>query len=465
MEKKKQIEYIRIDDLKQYDRNTRTHSPAQIEQLSRAITEFGFTNPVLIDENNELIAGHGRTAAARLLGLKEVPAIRLRGLSKAQKKALRIADNQLALNAGWDEAMLSRELASIEASGFDLSLTGFDLNEIESMLDLATAPETMHSGAEDTEDVSRDEDNSGNDETSGDYELPAEPVTRLGDVWKLGEHRLMCGSSTNPQDVALLLDGVESADILFTSPPYSDLREYNGNKNLEVSHVAQFIKTYAPYVNHQCVNLGLKFKDREVIPYWDEYIAVAHDAGLKLMAWCVWDKGQCGSIGQQKNFIPTRHEWIFIFGREAKKLNKTVAKKEESIGRQDLRGIRQVDGSIKKQSRGDTSSEFKPMESVTRIYAEKGPIRHEHPAVFPVALPAEYIKALTNPGGIVIEPFGGSGTTIIASERLGRKCYAMELDPSYCDVILKRWQDETGLDAIREDGVKFDALQEQTKEA
>ena len=449
LEKKKTLEYIRIDDIKQYERNTRTHSPAQIEQLSRAITEFGFTNPVLIDEKNELIAGHGRCAAARLLGLLEVPAIRLAGLTQAQKKALRIADNQLALNAGWDDEMLGRELAAIEAEGFDLALTGFDLDEIEALLDLATTPEATP--IESDEEVDYDDiSNSDDDEILGLQEPPEKPMTRLGDVWKLGEHRLLCGSSTSEADVAKLLDGVESADLLFTSPPYADLREYNGNKDLDVAHISQFIRCYAPYVDYQCVNLGLKFKNREVVPYWDDYIDVAHEAGLKLMAWCVWDKGQCGSIGQQKNFIPTRHEWIFIFGREAKKLNKTVAKKEDSINNKRVRKVRQPDGHMEVSSNGDTSCEFKPMESVTRIYSEKGPIRLEHPAVFPVALPAEYIKALTEPGGVIVEPFGGSGTTLIAAERLGRVCYAMELDPGYCDVIVRRWEKTTGLKATRE---------------
>ena len=456
--KRKTLEYIRLDDIKQYERNTRTHSPAQVEQLSRAITEFGFTNPVLIDEGNELIAGHGRCAAARLLGLTEVPAIRLVGLTKAQKKALRIADNQLALNAGWDDAMLSRELAAIEAEGFDLSLTGFNLDEIEALLDLATAPETMHLDSDEEVDYD-DIIDSHEDEILGLQEPPEKPITRLGDVWKLGNHRLMCGSSTSEADVARLLSGVESVELLFTSPPYADLREYNGDKDLDVSHVSQFIQCYAPYVPYQCVNLGLKFKNREVVPYWDEYIDVAHDAGYKLMAWCVWDKGQCGSIGQQKNFIPTRHEWIFVFGREAKALNKTVAKKEDSINNKRVRKVRQPDGSMEVSSNGDTSCEFKPMESVTRVFSEKGPIRLEHPAVFPVALPAEYIKALTEPGAVIVEPFGGSGTTLIAAERLGRVCYAMELDPGYCDVIVRRWEKTTGLKATREgedDGVDID---------
>ena len=452
--KQLQVEYVAIGDLKQYERNTRTHSPSQVEQLSRAITEYGFTNPVLIDEDNELIAGHGRTAAARLLGLTEVPAIRLKGLSQAQKKALRIADNQLALNAGWDDEMLSRELASLEADGFDLSLTGFDLDEIEAMLE--SAPIYEESVEEDEEDDCEEEE-SEVEEDSDAQELPEKRITRLGDVWLLGSHRLMCGSSTSEKDVAVLLAG-ENADLLFTSPPYSDMREYNGGKNLDVAHVSQFIKTYEPYVSHQCVNLGIKFQDREVVPYWDDYIDVAHEAGLKLMAWCVWDKGQCGSIGQQKSFIPTRHEWIFVFGREAKALNKTIAKKDESINKTAGRAVRQADGSMKESSLGDTSCEFKSMESVTCVFAEKGAIRSKHPAVFPVALPAEYIKALTEPGGIVIEPFGGSGTTLIASERLGRKCRIMELDPSYCDVIINRWQELTGLEAVREDGVKFNDL-------
>ena len=198
---KRKIEYIAIDALKEYERNTRTHDAEQVEQLKRSITEFGFTNPVLIDENNVIIAGHGRRSAARELGMKEVPCLRLSGLTESQVKALRIADNQLALNAGWDEEMLRIELADLKTENFDLDLLGFSLDELEQYLEPEKAEQTK---------VVKDE------------APAADNVKRRckrGEIWQLGEHRLMCGDSTSADDVARLMNG-EKADMVFTDMPY-----------------------------------------------------------------------------------------------------------------------------------------------------------------------------------------------------------------------------------------------------
>ena len=246
------------------------------------------------------------------------------------------------------------------------------------------------------------------------------------------------------------MDGVK-ADMLFTSPPYSDMREYNGGKDLSVSNVSNFISAYRPYVDYQCVNLGIQRKDHEIVQYWDEYIAKARKCGYKLLAWNIWDKMECGSIGQQSAFFPIRHEWIFVFGTEFYEINLTQQKKSQPIRAKESTTRRQADGSLKKSTKGDQSHSLKQMESVLQL----SPVKvHDvdHPAPFPVELPAEYIKAMTDECGTVIEPFGGSGSTLIACEQLNRKCYMAELDPHYCDVILQRWENFTGRKAVLIDG-------------
>jgi DNA modification methylase len=325
------------------------------------------------------------------------------------------------MNTGFDVEALESELASI--SDIDMSEYGFDIEK------------ELGGGTGEVEEDDFDE------------EPPEEPTSKLGDIYKLGESRLMCGDSTNPEHVAKLMDG-HKARMIFTSPPYSDMREYNGEKDLSVSNLAKFIDTYKGYCDFQCVNLGLQYKDKEIYPYWDGYIKEAHDDGLKLLAWNVWDKLDVGSIGMQKHMFPVRHEWIFVFGADEEQTNRTWEKK---TNRDYLKVTkrRQPDGSTTYSTVGDTSSKYKKMESVCSIMLEKGKIRAEHPATFPIQLPAEYIKSLTDSDDGVIEPFCGSGSTLIACEQLGRKCYGMELDPRYMDVIIKRWEEHTGKKAVK----------------
>ena len=328
--------------------------------------------------------------------------------------------------------MLADELAELDLSDFDFDF-GIEIEEEPSEVFQDEVPEI------DVEEVAK---------------------TKLGDLWQLGKHRLLCGSSTEQKDVDKLLDGQHSK-LLFTSPPYSDMREYNGNKDLSVENISTFIDRYKSYVDVQAVNLGIQRKKQEIVQYWNEYIDVAKQCGLKLLAWNVWDKMMCGSVGQQSAMVPIRHEWIFVFGEKPAKVNLTWAKKESSIyangGR---RKVRQADGSMKESTKGVTNKAYKKMESVvdipeqtslesvTKQVSECGKIRSEHPATFPVFLPCEYIVAFTDKEDIVIEPFCGSGTTLIACEQLDRVCYGMELDPKYCDVIIKRWEKFTGEKAV-----------------
>jgi DNA modification methylase len=303
-------------------------------------------------------------------------------------------------------------------------------------------PELEDMGIEIPEDMLAIDDGEG---TSGETEPDAvpeveeEPVSVRGKVYQLGKHRLMCGDSTSQADIARLMAG-SRARMLFTSPPYSDMREYNGGKDLSVGNLVNFIRCYAEYTDYQCINLGIQRKDGDVSEYWNDYLATARDSGYKLLAWNVWDKGSAGSIGQQKAMFPIRHEWIFVLGTEPFEINKTWEKLESNILKKNHRNkCRQKDGSTKYTSVGDTSNPLKAMESVITMNAELGVIRHEHPATFPVNLPLEYIKAMSSKGDVIIEPFGGSGSTLMACEQSGRICRTMELDEHYCDVIRKRW--------------------------
>ena len=272
--------------------------------------------------------------------------------------------------------------------------------------------------------------------------IKVEKRTKPGDLWKLGNHRLLCGDSTNPEDVSKLMDG-QKAKILFTSPPYSDMRDYNGGKDLSVSHLAKFIQAYRPYTDYQCVNLGIQIKNKVIVPYWNDYIESAESAGYELRAWNIWDKFEAGTIGAQQRFFPTEHEFIFVFGLDIFELNKTIPKL--TVDNERTQTYRQKDGTLKRSPKGDTSGRFKKIGSVLRSLPVKdNSNKGYHPAAFPFDLPSNYIQAMTDKGDGVIDPFCGGGTTLLVCEGLKRKCFAMELDPQYCDVILSRWERMTG---------------------
>lgn len=408
------IEYLPVGSLKPYEKNAKKHPAEQVEHIANSIREFGFRQPLVIDKGNVLVIGHGRLLAAKKLGLDTVPCVRADDLTEEQIKALRLADNKTN-ESEWDFDLLGGELDDI--FDIDMEQFGFDVS-----LD------------DEPQEVVEDE-------------VPEEVETRckLGDIWKLGRHRLMCGSSTDKDNIAELMHG-ERAALLFTSPPYSDMREYEGGKDLSVENLAQFIACYRPYTDYQCVNLGIQRKDNDIYEYWEEYIRTARENGYKMLAWNVWNKMDCGSIGQHTAFIPICHEWVFVFGTDYYDINKTWEKKEENIREQTTKCTqRQKDGSTTRRTHGDMSDSYKKMESVLSLLPEKhNEIRSLHPATFPVGLPGEYIKAMSNKGDIIIEPFGGSGTTLIACEELGRECRIMELEPKYCDVIIQRWENLTG---------------------
>lgn len=404
---------IPIKELKPYGRNAKLHPQKQIDLLAQNISRFGFTTPILIDENNEVIAGHGRLLALQQLGATEAPAVRMAGLSEKEVKALRISDNKIAEMGTWNMDLMIGDLSELDTALIEL--TGFDP-------DLLISPE--------------DKDNI----------LPekAEAVAKLGDLFLLGEHRILCGDSTSKDAVTRLMDKQE-AELLFTSPPYSDMRVYNGDKDLNVSTLAAFIPTYERYCAYQVINLGIQRKDNNINEYWQEYIELAKEVGYKFLSWNVWEKNNV-SIGNQTAFIPIYHEWLFVFGKENKDIKRTNKRKSEKST--SLTALhRGKDDQMEKHFYGK-QMDLTAMKSVFHSNSASGKQTKGHPATFPVELPLEYIGAMTNNGDLIVDPFMGSGTTLIAAEKSGRRCYGMELDPKYVDLIVKRWEEFTGKKAV-----------------
>ena len=389
---KHQIEYVSTEKLIPYARNSRTHSEEQIAQICGSIKEFGFTNPVLIDADGIIIAGHGRTIAAQRLEMKEVPCLRLSHLTEAQKRAYVIADNKLALNAGWDDEMLALELGDLKELDFDLSLTGFDDDELNALL-----AEAVEEGLVDEDEVP---------------DAPDEPVSVLGDIWMLGSHRVMCGDSTSIDAVNKLMNG-NRADMVFTDPPYNVA--FNGrsgkfdvilNDDLSQIDFESFIESWLqtfeatrPNSFYVCCN-------------WAFYGIL--QARLKPKACIVWAKNVFG-LGKGYRH---QHEFILFDGL--------------------------IDPEIKNES------------DLWQIAKDKN---YQHPTQKPVELSERAIKNSSKPQNLILDYFGGSGSTLIACEKTGRQARLMELDTKYVDVIVKRWQDYTGKDAIHaESGKTFNEL-------
>ena len=393
------MEMLPVAALVPYARNSRTHSEQQVAQIAASMREFGFTNPVLVDEAGGIIAGHGRVMAAKFLGLVEVPCIRLAHLSEAQKRAYVIADNKLALNAGWDEAMLRLELEDLQAADFDLDLLGFNADELGALL---TEPEPETEGLTDP------------DETP---DPPARPVTVEGDVWLLGKHRVMCGDSTRiDQMEALTLGG--GIDMWLTDPPYNVAYEGKTKDALKIQNDSMSDGQFRQFLRDAYVAADAVMKPGAVFYVWHadsegyNFRGAAQDAGWKVRQCLIWKK-QSLVMGRQD--YHWRHEPCLYGWKE---------------------GAGHLWASDRKQT---TILEFdRPSRSA------------EHPTMKPVALFEYQMLNNTKGGDAVLDSFGGSGTTLIAAEKNGRIARLMELDPRYCDVIIKRWQDFTGRQATLE---------------
>ena len=321
------IRTIKLSELNPAKYNPRKElkpGDAEFEKLKRSIESFGYVELIVVNEatGHTVISGHQRLSVLKALGYESVECVVV-SMDVVREKALNIAMNKIS--GDWDKDKLALVIADLQGEDFDVSLTGFDKQEIGLML-----------GVED--EIVQDE--------VPEVDADAPTICQRGELWQLGRHRLLCGSSTDKNDVARLMDG-QISKLLFTSPPYSDMREYNGGKDLSIESIVQFVSCYEPFAALQAVNLGIQRKDGEVYPYWDSYLSAAKSAGLKLLAWNVWDKLTCGSVGQQSAMIPIRHEWIFCFGKESVTVNLTWRKKGASIysgGRYNK--IRQADGSF-----------------------------------------------------------------------------------------------------------------------
>jgi len=400
-----QIKKIKLSEIKPNPNNPRIIKDDKFKKLVKSIQDFPEMlelRPIVVNDDMIVLGGNMRLKACKEAGLKEVPVIKASELTEEQQREFIIKDN---VGFGeWDWEQLANEWDAEQLDEWGLDVPDFEGEELEAQED--------------------------------DYEIPDVVQTDivLGDLFEIGEHRLLCGDSTDSDAVARLMNG-EKAELLFTSPPYSDMREYNGQKDLSVDNLAEFIPTWMPFVEYQVVNLGIQRKENDIVSYWDDYIKSARNCGYKLLAWNVWHKSSV-SVGQQSAFIPIYHEWIFVFGTKFKDINRTWERESEATNK-NKRKVRQADGSMKESSIGFQGIR-KEMESVFYSNVELGEIRSKHPATFPIELPTEYIKAITNENQIIAESFTGSGTTMVASHQLKRKCYGMELDPKYCQVIIDR---------------------------
>jgi DNA modification methylase len=381
------IEWRSVKTLIPYAKNARTHSDEQVAQIAGSIKEFGFNNPVLVDKDNSVIAGHGRLMAARKLGMDKVPVVELEHLTESQRKAYVLADNRIALNSGWDTSMLSLELQDLK-DDIDLSLLGFDADELDALLN----------PIEETEGLT-DED--------AVPDVPDEPKTKLGDIYILGNHRLMCGDSTSIDDVDKLMDG-NKADMVFTDPPYGVSYQSNMRTQSEKFDVIKnddVILDIVPIIEIFSKGWVFIWTTWKVLDKWLE-----NTKGLGFPSnMVIWYKGG-GGIGDLKKTFSTDYETALVWHRSAELCGKRI-------------------GSVWKVGK-DGSSDYL------------------HPTQKPVALAEEALDKTTKSNNVVMDLFGGSGSTLIAAEKLGRKARLMELDPKYCDVIVQRWEEFTGKKAV-----------------
>jgi DNA modification methylase len=432
----RRIEIWPIEKLVPYARNPRTHSAAQVAQIAASIVEFGFNAPILVDSSAGVIAGHGRLQAARKLGLEEVPVIVLDHLSESQKRAYIIADNKLALNSGWDEELLAAELADLEQSGMDLALVGFSDDELRELLHADT-----------------DRPAAGSDEEIPP--VPVNPVTRPGDLWMIGRHRLLCGDCRNPAVVTQLLAG-SRANVVITSP-YAKQREYDASSGFQPVLPALYVGWFAPVaVNIASIlapdgsyflNIKEHSEDGERNLYVKDLITThKRHWGWRFVDEFCWRNTANGVPGKWPNRLKNAWEPVFHFSREKAIKFRPVAAGHISddvvlyspdnpsapsgsgllgCGASKTTGIAWPSNVIEAKAEGDQGS---------------------HSAPFPRALPEFFIKAFSDAGDIVFDPFVGSGTTMAAAQLLDRVGYGIEISPGYCDIVLNRMAALVGVD-------------------
>ena len=485
-----------VDDLIPYVNNSRTHSDEQITQVASSIKEFGFTNPILIDEDNGVIAGHGRLLASQKLKLDEVPCIVLDGLSEAQRKAYVIADNQLALNSGWDLDKLQLEVEQLTELDFDINLLGFDDDFLDGLLE------------EEPADGLTDEDSV--------PEPPETPKTKLGDVWLLGNHRLMCGDSTSIDDVDKLMAG-QKAQLLHADPPYGMGKENDGvaNDNLYNDELDKFQQEWWTTFRINLVDNASAYiwgNSPDLWRWW--YGSLSSSEKLTFRNQIIWDKnhGQGMNSDQHRQYATSIESCLFFMvgeqgfnnnadnywdgwdyflkylNAEKEKAGFTIKDCKRLAGHSENSGCHWFDKSQwsmptrkvyeswaneakgkafnksydeLKQEHDELKQEFyserayfnnthDTMRDVWQFPRVTGSDRHEHATPKPVAMMERVLKSSLPVDGLCLEPFGGSGSTLMGAEKTKRKCFTMELQEFYCDVIIKRWQEFTGKDAVLE---------------
>ena len=504
------IDYRKTGELIPYINNSRTHSEQQVQQVAASIKEFGFTNPILIDEDSGIIAGHGRLQAAQMMGMDEVPTITLEGLTEAQRKAYVIADNQLALNAGWDLDALKVELERLGELDFDIDLLGFDDDMLAGLME-----EEPAEGLTDEDEVP---------------ELEDDPVTVEGDVWILGNHRLMCGDSTSIDAVDKLMDGKKAA-LIHADPPYGMGKEGDGvlNDNLYREKLDRFQMDWwntfrgvisdnaSAYIWGNPLDLwrlwycgGLKDADdiqlqNEIV--WAKPSGIGQKSDLMrsysinterclffLLGgqgydnnadnyWDGWDAIRLYLVGEKqksgisneqiKEVTNTSHthywttsQWAFPTSEHyaaIKKLANGAGFNKEYVAlKKEYEDLKKEHDKLKKEFyalRAYFDNTHDNMNEVWEFGRVTNDERHGHATPKPVDMMERVMNSSLAKGGLCVEPFAGSGSTLIAAEKTKRICYTMELQPKYCDVIIKRWQDFTGQEAVMEStGDKFNDM-------
>ncbi len=385
-----EMKLVPIDRLVPYINNARTHSPEQINKLRSSLREFGFINPVIIDRDYGVIAGHGRILAAKEEGITEVPCVFADYLTEAQKKAYIIADNRMAMDAGWDEELLRVEIEALQAEAFDVSLTGFDPNEIDDLF-----KENLKDGLHD-------------DDFDIEAELKKPTFNKAGDVWTLGRHRLVCGDSTKKETYDILMDG-KKANLVLTDPPYNV--NYEGTagkiKNDHMANDAFYQFLLDAFTNMETVmaddaSIYVFHADTEGLNFRRAFA----DAGFYLSGCCIWKKN---SLVLGRSPYQWIHEPVLFGWKKSGKHAWYAGRKETTVWEYD-----------------------KPKKNA------------DHPTMKPIALLAYPIMNSSMTNALVLDPFGGSGSTLIACEQSERTCYTVELDEKYCDVIVKRYIEQVG---------------------
>ncbi len=428
---RKDIALCKLDALRPASRNARTHSRKQVRQIADSIIRFGFTSPVLVDGDNQILAGHGRVAAARLLGMAEVPVLCIADLSSEERRAYALADNKIALNAGWDFELLALEFQELIDLDFEIDLTGFSAAEIDFTLDAAREASTTQGG----------------DKADAVPPLAQSSVCLPGEIWRLGRHRLLCGDARDPVGLARLMAG-HAADIVFTDPPYNVPIDGHvcGSGNVRHREFAMGTgemseREFTSFLEVTLGNAARNVRKGAILFVCMDWrhmreLAEAGDAlGLELKNLVVWNKTN-GGMG---TFYRSKHEFIFVF-------------KSGDVPHVNNFGLGET---------GRYRTNVWDYAGISSMSATRGDELAMHPTVKPTALVSDALRDCSLRGDLVLDPFAGSGTTLIAAEATGRIARVVEFDPLYCDTIIRRFQNFTGKSATLEaSGESFQAAEE-----